>query len=86
MTIGQVQSFLSKLKLTGNRKIFGEEMVKESLNRLGFFLTGHDVVSGDGQMVVVNKFVDSLPAPGRVIRPDIVLALNDKPPLGRFAL
>ncbi len=38
MTIGEVHAFLSDLKLTGNRKLIGAELVKEILNRLGFLM------------------------------------------------
>jgi excinuclease ABC subunit A len=38
MTIAQAYAFLSGLRLSGNKKLIAEELVKEILNRLGFLL------------------------------------------------
>jgi len=38
MTIGQAHAFLRRLKLTGNRRLIGTELVKEVTGRLGFLI------------------------------------------------
>ena len=38
MTIGEAHAFLKNLKLTGNRRLIGTELVKEITSRLGFLI------------------------------------------------
>jgi len=48
MTIGEAHDFLKKLKLTGNRKLIAEELLKEIISRLTFLINvGLDYLSLD---------------------------------------